>query len=94
MMNNTLMSFKLDTTDKYDASNNSENNNNMDFISAKGRVEIADKITETLDKKPEISDRIQAARQQGGLEENEELLTALDDMQMLDMELNRLQSNS
>ena len=50
MMNNTLMSFKLDTTDKYDASNNSENNNNMDFISAKGRVEIADKITETLDK--------------------------------------------
>ena len=51
MMNNTLMSFKLDTTDKYDASNNSENNNNMDFISAKGRVEIADKITETLDKK-------------------------------------------
>ena len=62
MMNNTLMSFKLDTTDKYDASNNSENNNNMDFISAKGRVEIADKITETLDKKPEISDRIQAAR--------------------------------
>ena len=56
MMNNTLMSFKLDTTDKYDASNNSENNNNMDFISAKGRVEIADKITETLDKKSEISD--------------------------------------
>ena len=91
MMNNTLMSFKLDTTDKYDASNHSENNN-MDFISAKGRVEIADKITETLDKKPEISDRIQAARSQGGLEENEELLTALDDMQMLDMELNRLQS--
>lgn len=92
MMNNTLMSFKLDTTDKYDASNNSESNNNMEFISAKGRVEIADKITETLDKKPEISDRIQAARSQGGLEENEELLTALDDMQMLDMELNRLQS--
>ena len=46
-MNNTLMSFKLDTTDKYDASknNNSEYNNNMDFLSAKGRVELADKIT-------------------------------------------------
>lgn len=93
-MNNTLMAFKIDTTDKYDASknNNSEYNNNMDFLSAKGRVELADKITETLEKKPEISDRIQAARSQGGLEENEELLTALDDMQMLDMELHRLQS--
>ena len=92
MMNNTLMAFKIDESDKYDASkNNSENFNNMDFLSAKGRVELLDKITETLDKKPAISERIQAARSQGGLEENEELLTALDDLQMLDMELNRLQ---
>ena len=92
MMNNTLMAFKIDESDKYDASkNNSENFNNMDFLSAKGRVELLDKITETLDKKPAISERIQAARSQGGLEENEELLTALEDLQMLDMELNRLQ---
>ena len=49
------------------------------------------KISDALAKKPEITQRIQDARSQGGLEENEELLTALDDMQTLDMELHRLQ---
>ena len=92
-MNNMLMSFKLDESDKYadKNSNYSENNNNMDFLSIKGRDELNQKISDALAKKPEITQRIQDARSQGGLEENEELLTALDDMQTLDMELHRLQ---
>ena len=92
-MNNMLMSFKLDESDKYadKNSNYSENNNNMDFLSVKGRDELNQKISDALAKKPEITQRIQDARSQGGLEENEELLTALDDMQTLDMELHRLQ---
>ena len=86
-MNNMLMAFKLDESDKYADKNNnfSENNNNMDFLSVKGRDELNQKISDALAKKPEITQRIQDARSQGGLEENEELLTALDDMQTLDM---------
>ncbi|OUU25622.1 MAG: hypothetical protein CBB97_09415 [Candidatus Endolissoclinum sp. TMED37] len=92
-MNNMLMSFRLDESDKYAGNNNnySEYNNNMDFLSTEGRDELNKRISEALAKKPEITQRIQAARMQGGLEENEELLTALDDMQTLDMELHRLQ---
>jgi len=92
-MNNMLMSFRLDESDKYAGNNNnySEYNNNMDFLSANGRDELNKKISEALAKKPDITERIQAARSQGGLEENEELLTALDDMQTLDVELHRLQ---
>ena len=88
-----LMSFRLDESDKYAGNNNnySEYNNNMDFLSANGRDELNKKISEALAKKPDITERIQAARSQGGLEENEELLTALDDMQTLDVELHRLQ---
>ena len=69
-MNNMLMSFKLDESDKYADKNNnfSENNNNMDFLSVKGRDELNQKISDALAKKPEITQRIQDARSQGGLE--------------------------
>jgi transcription elongation factor GreA len=92
MMNNTIMGFQVQQTDKYASQNNkSENKNNMDLISAKGRDDLYRKILETQDKRPEITERIQAARLQGGLEENEELLVALEDMQRVDMEVHRLQ---
>lgn len=93
-MNNTIMGFKVEQTDKYASQNNnnqSENKNNMDLISAKGRDDLYRKILETQDKRPEITERIQAARLQGGLEENEELLVALEDMQRIDMEVHKLQ---
>tara|TARA_Y100000389_G_scaffold591_1_gene533 strand:- start:1760 stop:2317 length:558 start_codon:yes stop_codon:yes gene_type:complete len=93
-MTSTIMGFKVEQSDKYGRSSNnnlSENKNNMDLISAKGRDDLYRKILETQDKRPEITERITAARLQGGLEENEELLVALEDMQRVDMEVHRLQ---
>ena len=51
-MNNMLMAFKLDESDKYADKNNnfSENNNNMDFLSVKGRDELNQKISDALAK--------------------------------------------
>ena len=86
-----LLQFKVNENDKYPHTKEMSENTNMEFITRQGLEEIQNKIKETLEKKPEITERIQAARQQGGLEENEELLVALEDMQRADIELSRFQ---
>lgn len=89
---NNLVSFKVDTSDKY----TDDNNNNMlgdiviDFITSKGRNIITGKIQKLLAQKPEIIERIKDSRERGNLEENEELHMALEDMQRLEMEVAKL----
>lgn len=92
-MNNISMAFKIDDSDKYAATTNKEILPvSGDIITEAGRSMLLDKISRLFKRKPEISERIAAARSQGGLEENEELHGALEDMQRIDIEIYRLQS--
>ena len=61
------------------------------FMTGKTRDRIMTDIRELEEKKSDISDRIGEARMQGGLEENEELLMALEDMQRHEQEAYRFQ---
>lgn len=92
-MSKLSMAFTLDDSDKYAATTNRELISvSGDIITEAGRSELAAKISKLFKRKPEISERISAARSQGGLEENEELHGALEDMQRTDMEIYRLQT--
>ena len=63
------------------------------FMTEKSRQRIMAEIRSLEATRPEITDRIGAARLQGGLEENEELLMALEDMQRLEQSLGRQTDN-
>lgn len=78
------------TGDKYTTTTTRELNDKMDIITQKGRDLVMARIRSMTQQKPLISDRIAEARSQGGLEENEELHMALEDMQRLDVEISRL----
>lgn len=86
------MGFNLKDSDKYtDKTNkNQEITPSMDIITKAGRSSVTKRVLELQAKKPEISERISAARDQGGVEENEELHMALEEMQRNDVEIDRL----
>ena len=83
--------FNIDNSDKYDANKRGINMSDGNFMTVSTRDRIIAQIRELEERKPEISDRIGEARLQGGLEENEELLMALEDMQRHEQEVNRHQ---
>jgi len=87
-----IIGFNTTSSDKYTATNNQiqEDNSFMDIITSEGRNTLVKKISELQKRKPDISERISAARDQGGIEENEELHMALDEMQRNDVEIDRL----
>lgn len=62
-----------------------------DLITENGRTMLLNKIQELVRKKPSISEQISVARENGGVEENEEFSMALDELMRLDMEIGRLQ---
>ena len=89
----TLMAFNVNNSDKYtDSDKGQEINQSMDIITQEGRDGVVERITELTSRKSEISERISAAREQGGIEENEELHMALEEMQRNDVEIDRLSS--
>lgn len=87
-----LTGFNIDKSDKYTNKREREYNNIMDLITEKGRKDVLEKISELQKRKPLISEQIAAARENGGIDENEELHMALEDLQRLDVETTRLQS--
>jgi transcription elongation factor GreA len=89
-MKTMLTHFNIDNSDKYASTLRGDTDmENGNFMTSKTRDRILAEIQNLEDTKPEISTRIGDARLQGGLEENEELLMALEDMQRIDMELGR-----
>jgi len=89
-MKTMLTHFNIDNSDKYANTLRGDTDmENGNFMTSKTRDRILAEIQTLEDSKPEISTRIGDARLQGGLEENEELLMALDDLQRTDMELGR-----
>lgn len=90
-MKSALTYFNIENSDKYDANKRGINMTQGNFMTVRTRDRILADIRELELKKPEISERIGEARLQGGLEENEELLMALEDMQRHDQEVNRYQ---
>ena len=89
-MKTMLTHFNVDNSDKYASTLRGDTDmENGNFMTSTTRDRIIAEHRILEDKKPEITDRIGAARLQGGLEENEELLMALEDMQRIDMELGR-----
>lgn len=86
-----IVSFTL--SDKY----NHNNNNNKEFqvsgdiITERGRREILEKIYILSKKKPYISEQLKDARDNGGVEENEDFSMALEEMMRLDLEISKLQ---
>ena len=89
-MKTMLTHFNIDNSDKYASTLRGDTDmENGNFMTSKTRDKILAEVRIIEDKKPEISTRIGDARLQGGLEENEELLMALEDMQRIDMELGR-----
>ena len=90
-MKSALTYFNIENSDKYDANKRGINMTEGNFMTSSTRDRILADIRELELKKPEISDRIGEARLQGGLEENEELLMALEDMQRHEQEVNRHQ---
>ena len=89
-MKTMLTHFNIESSDKYASTLRGDTDmENGNFMTSKTRDRILAEIQNIEDSKPEISTRIGDARLQGGLEENEELLMALDDLQRIDMELSR-----
>ena len=89
-MKTMLIHFNIDNSDKYASTLRGDTDmENGNFMTSRTRDRILADIQNMEDRKPEISARIGDARLQGGLEENEELLMALEDMQRIDMELGR-----
>jgi transcription elongation factor GreA len=90
MNNNITTGFNIDKSDKYaDTIKRGPKMTDGNFMTASSRDTIIEQIAELQAKKPLVSEQIGAARMQGGLEENEELHMALEDMQRLDMDINR-----
>ena len=92
-MKTMITHFNVDSSDKYLGIQRGTNMTQGNFMTVKTRDRIMADIRGLEDKKPEITDRIGAARLQGGLEENEELLMALEDMQRLEQSLGRQTDN-
>ena len=90
-MKTMITDFNVDSSDKYLGIQRGTNMTQGNFMTVKTRDRIMADIRGLEDKKPEITDRIGAARLQGGLEENEELIMALEDMQRLEIDLARHQ---
>ena len=85
--------FNIDQNDKYTANNNDqEYNKNMDLLTKNGRTDLENKIMILNRKKPIIAEQLYAARENGGIEENEELHMSLDEMNRVDIEIARLQA--
>ena len=92
MNNNITIGFNIDNSDKYASTLRGDTDmENGNFMTSKTRDRILAEVRILEDKKPEISTRIGDARLQGGLEENEELIMALEEMQRLDMDIHRHQ---
>lgn len=88
-----LTGFNISNSDKYTHNDNERDyNNTMDLITDQGRLEVLKKISELQKRKPKISEQIAAARENGGLDENEELHMALEEMQRVEVEMHRLQT--
>ena len=90
-MKSMITHFNIDHSDKYDVTKRGVNMTEGNFMTTSTRDRIMKDIRELESKKSDISDRIGEARMQGGLEENEELLMALEDMQRHEQEVNRYQ---
>ena len=89
-MNNITTGFNIDESDKYaDTMKRGAKMTDGNFMTATSRDKIITQIAELQAKKPMVTEQIGAARMQGGLEENEELHMALEDMQRLEMDINR-----
>ncbi len=85
--------FKIDHSDKYtDNKDDQEYNKNMDLITKLGLTDLENKISILNKKRPLIAEQISAARENGGIEENEELHMSLDEMNRVDIEISRLQT--
>ena len=85
--------FKTAQNDKYpDNNNDQEYNKNMDLLTKNGRTDLENKIIILNKKKPIIAEQLSAARENGGVEENEELYMSLDEMNRVDIEIARLQA--
>jgi transcription elongation factor GreA len=67
------------------------NMTNGNFMTASTRDKIIAQVQKLESKKPAISEQIGNARLQGGLEENEELIMALEEMQRVEMDIHRHQ---
>lgn len=87
-----IMGFNISNSDKYTDNNSQEENNSMDIITELGRTKLMHQVSELVKSKPTLSQRISEARDQGGLEENEELHMALEELQRLEVEISRLQA--
>tara|TARA_B110001454_G_scaffold158505_1_gene147798 strand:- start:666 stop:1226 length:561 start_codon:yes stop_codon:yes gene_type:complete len=91
-MNNITTGFNIDNSDKYaDTMRKGTNMTDGNFMTASSRDKIVEQIAQLQAKKPLITEQIGAARMQGGLEENEELIMALEEMQRVDMDIHRHQ---
>jgi transcription elongation factor GreA len=88
----TVIAVKISSLDKYATDNNKETTVGGDIITESGRTQVLEKITSLARKKPSMSLRIQEARDQGGLEENEELHMALEELQRIEMDIQHLQN--
>ena len=91
IMNNITIGFNIDNSDKYANNKRGIDMTKSNFMTASTRDKIIAQIQELEGKKPTISEQIGNARLQGGLEENEELIMALEEMQRLDMDIHRHQ---
>lgn len=92
------MSF-FEVADKYIHNINNNNNKNEynkelsvsgDIITEAGRQQVLYKIQELNRRKPEISKEIQAAKDNGGIEENEEFTMALESLSRLEYDISIL----
>ena len=89
-MKSMLTHFNIESSDKYASTLRGDTDmENGNFMTSKTRDRILAEIQNIEDSKPEISTWSGDAWLQGGVEENEELLMALEDMQRIDMELGR-----
>jgi len=91
MNNNITIGFNIDNSDKYANNKRGIDMTTSNFMTASTRDKIIAQIQELEGRKPVISEQIGNARLQGGLEENEELILALEEMQRLDMDIHRHQ---
>ena len=88
---NNITHFNIENSDKYANTMRGNGMTKSNFMTASTRDKILAQIKELEGKKPAISEQIGNARLQGGLEENEELIMALEEMQRLDMDIHRHQ---
>ena len=86
-----ITNFNIDNSDKYASTMRGINMTNGNFMTASTRDKIIAHVQKLESKKPAISEQIGNARLQGGLEENEELIMALEEMQRVEMDIHRHQ---